>query len=225
MKDNCVGAIVGGDFNTQLRVGLRGQMLEDLLHSFAFEVANGQSEMQDADDIWTFRSSTGIKRRIDFVLYSSRLSCFAGHATNDLDLGSDHRAVYTGFRLASSVQGQRRRKQTNKRWKPLQPDDGSPSVYRCALTTRLQSRTPTTLYDLEQIMEQAKNQCDGQQQQSQSETKQPWQHPEIQRLIQQRKQAKANEERTTVSKMLQKENPSIFATETEPKDRTNSDRV
>jgi hypothetical protein len=51
---------------------------------------------------------------------------------------------------------------------------------------------------------QAKKQCDDQQQQTQSETKQPWQHPEIQLLIQQRKIASTNEERKTISKKLQK---------------------
>jgi hypothetical protein len=100
------------DFNTQLCVGLRGQMLEDLLHSFVFEIANGQPEMQNADDTWTFRSSAGIKRRIDFILYSSHLCCFEGRATNDLDLGSDHRAVYAGSRQR---QGERQKTpKTNK---------------------------------------------------------------------------------------------------------------
>ena len=141
LKQHCVGAIVGGDFNTQLCVGLRGQMLKDLLHSFVFEIANGQSEMQNADDTWTFRSSAGIKRRIDFSLYSSHLCCFDGHARNDLDLGSDHRAVYAGFTLAARVRGKRHRKQTKKRWKPLESNDGSPSLYNqvlpsCAVETR-----------------------------------------------------------------------------------------
>ena len=38
LNEACAGAIVGGDFNIQLCVGLRGQMLEDLLHNFVFEV-------------------------------------------------------------------------------------------------------------------------------------------------------------------------------------------
>ena len=61
--------------------------------------------MQNADDSWTFRSSAGLKRRIDFILYSSHLCCFEGRATNDLDLGPDHRAVYAGFTLAARGEG------------------------------------------------------------------------------------------------------------------------
>ena len=37
LNEVCAGAIVGGDFNTQLFVGMRGQMFEDLFHSFVFE--------------------------------------------------------------------------------------------------------------------------------------------------------------------------------------------
>ena len=53
-----VGAqvVVGGDFNTQLHVGHRGEVLEHFCTNFGLHVAN------DDDDLienWTFRSSLG----------------------------------------------------------------------------------------------------------------------------------------------------------------------
>jgi len=82
----------------------------------------------------------------------------------------------------------------------LESNDGSPSLYNQVLAAELRSKNPTNLCDLEKVIVQAKKQCDGddQQQQTQSETKQPWQHPDIQLLIQQRKIASTNEERKTI---------------------------
>ena len=128
-----------------------------LASQFRFEIANGQPEMQNADDTWPFRNSAGIKRKINFIVYSSHLCCFDGHATNDLDLGSDHCAVYAGFTSAARVRGKRHRKQIKKRWKPLESNDGSPSLYNQVLTAELRSRNPTNLCDLEKVIVQAKN--------------------------------------------------------------------
>jgi hypothetical protein len=73
-------------------------------------------------------------------------------------------------------------------------------LYRHVLTTHLCRRTPATI-SVEQTG--GKKKCDDQQQ-SQREPKQLWQHTEIQLLIQQQKHAWTKEERKTISKMLQK---------------------
>ena len=52
-------------------------------------------------DTWTFCSSMGIKRRIDFIASSRSLSLSSSSATNLLDLGSDHRAVLATFLIES----------------------------------------------------------------------------------------------------------------------------
>ena len=45
------------------------------------------------DELWTFQSAMGVRRQIDFVLRSSYLSLSFAYATQDLDMGSDPRAV------------------------------------------------------------------------------------------------------------------------------------
>ena len=53
--------IVGGDFNTQVGVGIRGLLLDELAHSFDLVVANSDG---DGEQHWTFESSMGVRRRI-----------------------------------------------------------------------------------------------------------------------------------------------------------------
>ena len=74
--------VIAGDFNTQWNVGRRGDMIREFSHMF-----------EQLPESWTFRSSTGIKRQIDFILFSSELCCETAGPVDVLDLGSDHRAV------------------------------------------------------------------------------------------------------------------------------------
>ena len=50
--------VVGGDFNSQLRVGTRGDMLQELSSMFSLQVANEAC----GPDAWTFRNSAGETR-------------------------------------------------------------------------------------------------------------------------------------------------------------------
>ena len=59
--------IVGGDFNTQVVFGIRELLLDEVAHSFDLVVANSDG---DGEQHWTFESSMGVRRRIDFVLCS-----------------------------------------------------------------------------------------------------------------------------------------------------------
>ena len=43
---------------------------------------------------WTFESSLGVRRQIDFIMINADLYLLDVFATNSLNLGSDHRAVY-----------------------------------------------------------------------------------------------------------------------------------
>ena len=58
--------IMGGDFNTQIYIGRRGILLKQLSDEFGLRITN--DTIPETTDDWTFRSSTDIKRRIDFVL-------------------------------------------------------------------------------------------------------------------------------------------------------------
>ncbi|WP_293004444.1 hypothetical protein, partial [Mycobacterium sp.] len=73
-------------------LGLRS----DLLMGFASE-NKLTSTNDDADlpwkDVWTFESSLGIRRRLDYIMVSDTFHIIRAGASNQLDLGSDHRAV------------------------------------------------------------------------------------------------------------------------------------
>ena len=83
--------IIGGDFNTQLGVGMRGAALAELQHSLSLNVLNDSSTPWEEQ--WTFRSSLGDKRKIDFLLASTSIIYGGVKAASEIDLGSDHRAV------------------------------------------------------------------------------------------------------------------------------------
>ena len=57
-QTNHHSVVIGGDFNLQLGVGDRGQMLRDLCTQFYLDIVNG-TNADDAADIWTYRSSSG----------------------------------------------------------------------------------------------------------------------------------------------------------------------
>ena len=60
------GLVVGGDFNTQLHVGFRGSLLNDLVDRLELQIANDDVNHDPHKDTWTFESSMGVRRRIDF---------------------------------------------------------------------------------------------------------------------------------------------------------------
>ena len=85
----------GGDFNTQLHVGQRGDLLMQKAHMFNTVVAHAEKE----HDSWTF--CMGVRRRLDVGLCSTVALTLRTHGgpTDLLDLGSDHRAVRAALEL------------------------------------------------------------------------------------------------------------------------------
>ena len=69
--------------------------MDDLCQEFDLAIAN--DDTGNINSYWTFRSSMGFLRRIDYVLFSRGLIKRAAYASNELDLGSDHRAVRAEF--------------------------------------------------------------------------------------------------------------------------------
>ena len=84
--------ILGGDLNLQIDVGKRGEQFASLCSGFGLLVTNDDDHHDPLEDRWTFCSSMGIKRRIDFIASSRSLYLLGSSATNLLDLGSDHRS-------------------------------------------------------------------------------------------------------------------------------------
>lgn len=79
--------VIGGNFNTQLHLGLRGALLHDfwifLAYMFRLRVANSEQN----ENSWTFCSSMRVKRRMDFILHSCDLNLTSACACDLLDLG------------------------------------------------------------------------------------------------------------------------------------------
>eukprot|EP00972_Heterocapsa_arctica_P018370 2713641-Heterocapsa_arctica.AAC.1 len=76
------------------------------------------------DKICTFCSSTGIKCCIDVMIVGRRCSVIDSEATNHIDIGSDHRAVYACLR----------EQPCKRKWRPPHPMRGwkPESVRACA---------------------------------------------------------------------------------------------
>ena len=83
---------IGGDFNTVLGLGVRGDMLKETIDNHDLKVTNHPADLA-LDERWTFKSCLGDKRLIDYILCSGSICSAAGRATDFLDLGSDPRAV------------------------------------------------------------------------------------------------------------------------------------
>ena len=191
-----VGAqvVVGGDFNTQLHVGHRGEVLEHFCTNFGLHVAN------DDDDLienWTFRSSLGVRRRIDFILYSSSFSLASSCATDILDLNSDHRAVHAPLEMITHTRKKKRRR--TSRWQPK-----CLNSYQAQLSEQLLHKTPESIHELGHVMlkvaESVGHGDDG----AGSSSQEPWKDAEFQNLLSQRRACHDAVQRTQLSKRIRK---------------------
>ena len=63
--------IVGGDFKSQLGVGMRGTMFLEFAAVFGLNITNDKDDYTMERD-WTFCNYTGIKRRLDYILCESK---------------------------------------------------------------------------------------------------------------------------------------------------------
>ena len=71
--------ILSGDFNLQLQVGNHGEQIDALANAFGLTMANDDEHHSLAAETWTFCTSMGVTRRIDFILCSSSLPLAASH--------------------------------------------------------------------------------------------------------------------------------------------------
>ena len=136
--------ILGGDFNTEIGRGSRSAVLMNFVCELGPTICN----VADDDDIisqWTFRSSLGRKRRIDYIIVDSGLNSRSSEATNDLDLGSDHRAVHANIDLVATLSCRSRPRRKNYK-------GASWDCYAEVLDSKLSSFSPVScLSDLESL--------------------------------------------------------------------------
>ena len=166
----CYLIIIGCDFNTQLGIGVRrSDMLTEIATSFGLVIANDDEHHDKNAETWTFESSLGARRRIDYVLFSSKLILDTAFATDILDMGSDHRAVYSRVHLGRRVPLNRRKRNIQRGWKPVLNEKGQPDNYHQALHEVLCCSQPRSMPELEDVLAKAahktqvqnnKNACD-----------------------------------------------------------------
>ena len=186
-------SVIGGDFNTQWNVGRRGDMIREFSHMFGLCLANHEH----LPATWTFRSSTGIKRQLDFILFSSELCCESAGAVDVLDLGSDHRAVHCNLYMRARC--------FKRFWEPLRVPRGwmpnNQQQYHANLQMRLSNQQPNTIMELERLVHSAavsSMKCE------QSRLVEPWEQDVFQHLLQQRKSSRDATERRALSKLIRK---------------------
>jgi len=86
--------VIGGDFNTAIEHGTRWEKPAEWVQNNQLSITNRQED-DSLDEKWTWESSMGVRRQIDYFMISSAYRVRYGKATDDLRLFSDHRAVYT----------------------------------------------------------------------------------------------------------------------------------
>jgi hypothetical protein len=188
--------VVGGDFNAQLGIGLRSDLLYSLVDNFHLEIGNADTNHTKGMSTWTFCSSMGVKRRIDYILFSKQFSFMECHACDKFDLGSDHRAVYAQLSLPTCRHFKRKRYvQTKRGWKPELDENKVPNEYHAALSENMLGKQPDSISEVEQIVKAAALACDRSRahkhknQQENSSLTPPWTQGSFQNLLDERRSA------------------------------------
>ena len=84
--------VISGDFNLTVTNNRRADSLLDLVHAFDLQICN-DLQLQIDDSSWTHSHPIYGRRQINFILLSRNIIAHEYHASDILNLGSDHRAV------------------------------------------------------------------------------------------------------------------------------------
>ena len=126
----------------------------------------------------------------------------SAHATCNLDLGSDHRAVTVSLDLGSRRSRDRKCFRFVKRWKPPLDPPGVPHTYHAILHEELGVKKPTTLKSLEDVLQQSVRRINTTSQWP--KPKPVWQNAILQDLLQRHRAAHDRSERENLSKLIRK---------------------
>ena len=182
--------------NTQFGVGIRGLLLDVFAHEFGLSISNANAPETNFD--WTFRSSMGVCRRLDYILVSMSLLVRECGPSGKLDLGSDHRAVATT--MVCQKRGTYKRyeqKMLVKGWRPELDADGNASKYWERLAKSLQEHG-----NIEEAIHHVAT-TPGIRLTKKSGVN-SWQSEEIQDLIKKRRVCSTPKDRAFISKLIKK---------------------
>ena len=191
--------IVGGDFQTELNNGDRGERLQSFAACNQLEMTHGR-EGDAWGDTWTFISNLGRRRCIGYILVDGRLKIRQSRAVDELQLGSDHRAVKADIEIGKARARHVRRRSSLKGWEPELDATGKPQKYWDALGREVRPGMPLT--DLELCLVTAGRRA--RKQKTQINNGAPWISDEGNHLIKLRRGATNPEERRDITKQLRK---------------------
>ena len=138
--------LIGGDFNSTLDCSSREMRLRSLIDGYGLQISN-EAITLDASDAWTYEHPLHGRHQIDHIFASYALLIVDGKAVNDLDMGSDHRAVRMKMHVKWKLQSprKRKRKRVKRGWKPSDEN-------HVELDNKLASKTISSVADLGDVM-------------------------------------------------------------------------
>ena len=101
-------------------------------------MANDDEHRGPFAQTWTFCSSMGVKRRINFVLWSASLRLVTSHVSCCSDIGSDHLSVRAKCQIGKTKINRVSKPRAKRGWKPHLERQGWPMSYHHLLSDALQ---------------------------------------------------------------------------------------
>ena len=192
-QDQGMHVIIGGDFNLNLDDSMRGSVMREFCHQFSMVIANG-SGCDGDDDVYSFISSIGTRRRIDYILISAIWELQDIKASNILDLGSDHRCIYASIKFKRPTRQLKARTPNLKGWRPVLNPDKIPEKYHEALQHEMSVQSVIGMKEIGDVCIRAAQRPGVSDDQS-MKVKRPHQSDELKSLIQQRRHSSGADRR------------------------------
>ena len=109
--------------------------------------------MEYIEQKWTFESSLGVRRQLDFIISGPGLLEAAPQPVDHLSLGSDHRAVSAIFHiLRQNWQSGRQRQKQDGTW-------SAPTDFKQDLEKEIHSKQPASVREVEEVLVQVAEGC------------------------------------------------------------------
>ena len=191
--------IVGGDFNTTLvSTSPRCQKLHEYANGFNLVISNEQDN-HPIGNKWTFESSMGVRRQLDYILVGPSLVVNEAGPIDSLCLVSDHRAVRADLMCPSTFRHTSRNTVSKKhqRWQ-------TPETIEATVSEEIKQNTPTNVAGVEQVLRDVAETLN-------EDAFTPFQRPNVfvfdeslKSLRKERRLCKNAERRKEISKIIQK---------------------
>ena len=159
---------------------------------------------QDWRNSWTFLSSLGRERRIDYIMTDYTLHLIDARASNILNLNSDHRAVKASFEVIPQENAQISHKSYHnspRKWLPKFNENREPQEYHDCLNRYFALHEMQSLHDVEVAIQSCAQVCNTTENQTESK---PWLNSEIRHLINERRCTRDSRRRKEISLQLKR---------------------